>query len=224
MLTLSEIINVTFRRAGFSGYRTEDVDAFVDAVKETVEALLHTQSQKQEEMDALRQENRQLEKKLEILAGKVEEYRSEEDGIKTALMSAQKLGDASVREARHKAEIILRDAELKAEKIVGAADAQAKSRVKELENLKQQVSDFRSRILAMYKEHLTLLTAIPAENAVSPVKEEADSVSEEEIEAPIQGNTEPVPFEEREDFAPQQQEEDPQPEQFQFSPANPFEE
>ena len=75
MLTLSEIINVTFRRAGFSGYRTEDVDAFVDAVKETVEALLHTQSQKKEEMDALRQENRQLEKKLEILAGKEEEYR-----------------------------------------------------------------------------------------------------------------------------------------------------
>lgn len=74
MLTLSEIINVTFRRAGFSGYRTEDVDAFVDAVKETVEALMHAESQKQEEMEALRQENRQLEKKLEILASKVEEY------------------------------------------------------------------------------------------------------------------------------------------------------
>ena len=34
MLTLNDIINVSFRKSNFSGYRTEDVDEFIDEVKE----------------------------------------------------------------------------------------------------------------------------------------------------------------------------------------------
>ena len=37
MLSLNDITNVSFRKAGFSGYKPEDVDAFIDRVRETVE-------------------------------------------------------------------------------------------------------------------------------------------------------------------------------------------
>ena len=43
MLSMNDIINVSFRRASFTGYRTDDVDQFVDDVKETVDSLIKKQ-------------------------------------------------------------------------------------------------------------------------------------------------------------------------------------
>ena len=124
MLSLNDITNVSFRKAGFSGYRPEDVDAFIDQVRDTVEELTQKNLAQREEMERVEEEKRQMQKKIELLAGKIEDYRSEEDEIKNALVSAQKLGDASIREARHKAEIILKDANLKAEHIIAGAEEQ----------------------------------------------------------------------------------------------------
>lgn len=139
MLSLNDITNVSFRKAGFSGYKPEDVDDFIDRVKNSFEELMQKNLAQREEIDRVEEEKRQLQKKLEILAAKIEEYRSEEDEIKTALVSAQKLGDASIREARHKAEIILKDANLKAEHIVAGAEDQIRQQ-------KQQMVDLKSRL------------------------------------------------------------------------------
>ena len=40
MLTIDEIREVSFRRAGKNGYNAADVDAFIDDVTDTVEQLL----------------------------------------------------------------------------------------------------------------------------------------------------------------------------------------
>lgn len=161
MLSLNDIINVGFRKSGFSGYRADDVEAFVDKVKTSYEELLKQSSGQAELIEKLKAENQQNVEKLKILASKIEEYRSEEDDIKNALISAQKLSEASVREARHKAEIIVKDADLKAEHIVSDADRQITEKKRELEELQKQVSDFRSRIMGLYKEHLTLISSLP---------------------------------------------------------------
>lgn len=173
MLTLNEIINASFRKANFSGYRTEDVDAFIDQVKDSYDALIKKTIEQKEANEALAAENAQLVKKVEILANKVEEYRTEEDEIKNALVSAQKLGEASIREARHKAEIIIKDANLKAERIIGTAKTDVVDEQKELERLKQTVSDFRAKLLGIYKEHLTMIDALPAKKDPAPKQEEA---------------------------------------------------
>ena len=193
MLNLQQITDATFRMAKLpGGYKPEDVDEFVEEVRDTVDTLTKTTQKQQEEIAALGQENRQLQKKMEILAQKIEEYRDEVDGIKNALVSAQKLGDASVREARHKAEIIIRDAQMKAERIVASAEEEAKSHTQELETLKQAVTDFRSQMLEMYKQHLTLITALPVKK-----EEPVEDAAEEEfpVEEPV-SMPEPVPFEE----------------------------
>ena len=132
MLSLNDIINVGFRKSGFSGYRADDVEAFVDKVKTSYEELLKQSSGQAELIEKLKAENQQNVEKLKILASKIEEYRSEEDDIKNALISAQKLSEASVREARHKAEIIVKDADLKAEHIVSDADRQITEKKREL--------------------------------------------------------------------------------------------
>ena len=188
MLTLNDIINVNFRKMKFSGYNTEDVDAFIDQVESSYDALIKKSIEQKEKNEALAAENAELLKKLEVLADRIEEYRKEEDQIKSALVSAQKLGDASIREARHKAEIILKDANLKAEHVVDTAKAQIIEEQKELEQLKKTVSDFRSKLLETYKEHLTLINALPAqkepENKVPEPQEEESLEPEQEKETP----------------------------------------
>lgn len=168
MLTLNDIINASFRKSSFSGYRPEDVDAFLDLVKESYEQLIKKNIEQKDTITSLKAENEQMVKKIEVLAERVENYRGEEDEIKNALISAQKLGDASIREARHKAEIILKDANIKADRIVSGAQSQIGQYERELEELKKSVSDFRSNLLAMYKQHLTLINAMPSQKAEQP--------------------------------------------------------
>lgn len=175
MLTLNDIINISFRKANFAGYRTEDVDSFIDQVRDSYDSLLKKGIEQKEKLEALTAENAQLLKKIDVLAAKIEEYRSEEDEIKSALVSAQKLGDASVREARHKAEVILKDASMKAERIVAGAQSEIVEQKKEMERLKKSVSDFRAQLLGIYKQHLTLINALPVQRAEPTVQQAVPS-------------------------------------------------
>jgi cell division initiation protein len=169
MLSIDDIINISFRKASIGGYRTEDVEAFIDDVQASYDQLL--------------KENADLLRKLEILAKKVEEYREEEESIRTTLMNAQKLADASVREAKHKAEVILKDATAKADKILDNAQKEVSDQQSMMQNLQNEVSTFRSRLLDIYKEHLRLINALPAEEPQEPVDDTLqETVSEPEEE------------------------------------------
>ena len=78
MLSSEEIRSVTFEKA-LRGYRAEDVDAFFEQTAAGVDQLIA--------------EKEDIEKKLYILAQKVEEYRADEDTLKSALLNAQRLGE-----------------------------------------------------------------------------------------------------------------------------------
>lgn len=172
MLSMNDIINVSFRKSGFSGYKTDDVDVFIDQVRDSVDQMQKKEVEQEELVEKLKAENQQMTEKVKILADKVEQFRSEEDEIKNALISAQKVGDASVREARHRAEIIIKDANLKAEHIEQEAREKTQEQKREMERLQRSVSDFRTRLLAAYKEHLTLIDALPSSKP-EPQKEVA---------------------------------------------------
>ena len=146
-LTLEDIANISFPKANFGGYRAEEVDTFIDDVQVSYDNVL--------------KENAELKRKLAILAQKVEEYRNEEDSIRNTLLSAQKLADASVREAKHKAEVIVADATEKAERIILGAQKEADDQKGELGRLKEEVAAFRTRLLTVYKEHLQIIQQLP---------------------------------------------------------------
>ena len=193
MLSMNDIINASFRKSGFSGYKTDDVDVFIDQVRDTVDQMQKKEVEQEELTERLKADNQQLSEKVKILADKVEEYRSQEDEIKNALISAQKIGDASVREARHRADIILKDANLKAEHIEQEARDKIMEQKREMERLQRSVSDFRARLLAAYKEHLTLIDALPVNKpeqrqepvAASDVEPEPEQPPQEEPEAAV---------------------------------------
>ena len=168
MYTVEEIRNITFTKS-LGGYKTSEVDDFIDVCADTVEALTA--------------EVADLTKKMEILANKVREYRDDEDSIRTALLSAQRMGDTVLREANHKASLILDDAKIKAEKIEEVARQQIQDQMDELERMKKLVGEFKNRILNVYREHLAMIDVLPD-------YEEPEQAEEEPAEAETPAATE----------------------------------
>ena len=96
MLTPNDISSKKFEKSAF-GYKPEDVDNFLSEVLNSYSAVYA--------------EKEAAEEKLEVLAEKLEEYRSNEDSLRTVLMGAQKLGENIVRDSKAKAEVIISEAE-----------------------------------------------------------------------------------------------------------------
>lgn len=174
MLTANEIRNITFTKS-MGGYKTAEVDVFLDQCADTVAALTSAKAE--------------LEKQKELLADKILEYRNDEDSIRTALLSAQRLGDTVVRESNHKAALILEDANIKAQKIVENAERSILDQQEELERIRREITNFKARMLSIYREHLALIDVLPEvhdepETAPEEQAEPADSAAATEPAAP----------------------------------------
>lgn len=146
MITAQDIHNVTFEKA-LRGYRMDEVDEFLGKVAEQI--------------DTLTKEKNDLEKKMYILAEKVDQYRKDEETLKTALLNAQRLGETVVYEAKQKAETILYDANSKASQAKEEAAEQVAVEERALAEMKRQVAQFKNDILNLYKQHIESLSAIP---------------------------------------------------------------
>lgn len=157
MLTPEEIRNIAFTK-GIGGTRPRG-GLFIDQCADTVETLLS--------------EKAELNKKLEILADKLVEYRNDEDSIRTALLSAQRLGDTVVREANHKAGLIMDDANIKAQKIVENARRSIVKEEEELRRIEKEVASFKARMLSIYREHLSLINVLPEPEEEEQAPEES---------------------------------------------------
>lgn len=158
MYTASDIRNVQFTK-NMGGYKVAEVEAFVENCADTVESLVA--------------EKDELTKKLGILADKLVEYRRDEDSIRSALLSAQRTGDAIIREANDNAAAVLESAQREADAIVGKAKGSIAHYEAELARLKNEVAEFKTGLLTMYKEHITLLKSIPSEfeGSAAPARE-----------------------------------------------------
>lgn len=195
MLTPKEISEKTFDKTFGFGYRMDDVDAYLDEVAKSMTELLG--------------QNADLEKKLEVLADKLTEYREDEESLRTALLGAQKLGDSVIRESKTKAEIIMRDATIKAEAMVNNAKRQIEREQVGLTQIQKEVASFKNRLLDLYKQHLELISALPGPVEKQPEPEPAVA-PEPEIPAPEPAAEPPVPEPQPEPlFAPSAQDEPP---------------
>ena len=103
MLTPQEINEKGFNKAVFNGYDMGDVDDFLETVSN--------------DYNALYKENAILKGKLKVLVEKVEEYRSTEDAMRMALLTAQRMGEEITAEAtRAKDEMLMKtELEVKAQ-------------------------------------------------------------------------------------------------------------
>lgn len=94
-----------------NGYNIAEVDALMAESAATI--------------DAYEKQSGDLYHKLEVLAGKIEEYRQEEDAIKTALVTAQKMADKITKESNETASLLISKSEETAKDTVTNAKAES---------------------------------------------------------------------------------------------------
>lgn len=161
MLTIDEIKNISFRKATLSGgYRAEDVNAFIDEVIASFEQL--------------KKEKTNLVHKIDVLATRVEQYKSDEETVRNALLASQKVSDACIREAKEKAAKIVREAETKAQSLLVDAN---KTTAIEKENYLQLQSDavaLRGELIELYKKHIKAIDELPTEADLNNSKSTLD--------------------------------------------------
>lgn len=118
MITPNQIREKKISTVESGGYDRDEVNELLLEIIESYEAIYD--------------ENKELYRKMEVLANRIEEYRADEDSIKTALITAQKMASQVTREAKEKADKSLADsaasaqqtvvdAKEKADKIIGEA-------------------------------------------------------------------------------------------------------
>ena len=114
------------------GYLKDEVDEFLQDVAK--------------EMAQLKKENEDLEKKLQVCADKIREYREDEDALKDALLGAQKTGNAIIAESKQKASTIVKDAEDKSSEMMQEADDYVAERKAEGEKIIEDALAEKKRI------------------------------------------------------------------------------
>lgn len=195
-----EIREKRFDKATMFGYKTEEVDLYLTELGQAFDEMV--------------KEKAVLEKKITILAERIEEYRKDENSMKEALLGAQRLGNTVVAEAQEKAAKILSEAQEKADTLVQEAEKTAAKAVsgtkvqvereqQTLLKMQKEVSNFKARLLSLYKSHLDLITALPEVEAKDEQpKAESEPVTEEPpapaVKAEPEDKQEPAPVQEAE--------------------------
>ena len=111
MITPSQIRQKKISTVDRGGYDRDEVNELLLEIIESYEAVYA--------------ENKELYRKMEILANRIEEYRADEDTIKNALIAAQKTADKLMNETKQKAADALEDSAKKAQNTV--VDAKEKA-------------------------------------------------------------------------------------------------
>lgn len=191
MITANDINMKRFEQAR-PGYKTEEVDELLRQISE--------------QLSVMEKDREDSEKKIEVLVESVRRYKADEEALKDAMIGAQKQGRAVIAEAKERAEGIIAEAQQKAEQIIsaanvkaeeiaGSASVRARREQDHLERMQQAVKEFKSDLLAMYKSHLELITALPEaddEDQPEPVMEDP-AAQEEYPQQPSQPAQTPQP-------------------------------
>ncbi len=177
MLTPNDISNKRFEKSPFGGYKPEEVDSFLSEIAVSYERLYEAKEAAEE--------------KMEVLAEKLEEYRANEDSLRTVLLGAQKLGDNIIRDSKAKAEVIISDAEGQVKQVFSESEDKINKEREILATLQKETAEFKKRLIAMYKQHLELISLMP-EQEEKPEQEEPEQESAPAEEAFAQDNPAPA--------------------------------
>ncbi len=146
MISSEDVRRVTFEKA-FQGYRRDDVDDYLKQVAQS--------------MDELAAQNDDLQKKLVVLAQRIEQYRTMEDTLSTTMINAQRLGENVIREAKQKAAEIIRTANIKAEDREQRSRDDVELAKQEIVTLKSEADSFKRSLIEMYRKHINLINKLP---------------------------------------------------------------
>lgn len=206
MLTPDKIKEKQFQSSGRGSYRADDVDAFMNEVSASYEQmfkengdLIRKISILAKKVEEYRADEESLKLALlnaqkladQIVAEAKEKAESEsaeavaaaEKKVADATAEAEELSANSKREsaaiiesARAEAERIVADANKKSDEILGNINRKVTHETLVFDMTKKEASEFKSKLVAMYKEHINLINQLPeiVDEQLDTVKTEAD--------------------------------------------------
>ena len=170
-----EIKDFVFDKGAF-GYKVDDVTNCLKDISKYVVSLEDKISE--------------YEEKIEMLEDQIENYKNDEESVKEIIFSAQKFKTNIINEAKEKAneisddiekrklnfdaeiksktEELIFDAKSKADNIMRDTQHKVESETRQLKIIKKEVSDFKARLLSLYKSHLDIITKIPEYESEEP--------------------------------------------------------
>ena len=178
MITPQDIKEKTFEKALFGGYDMAAVDSFLEEISS--------------DLALLQKENATLKGKMKVLVDKVEEYRGNEDALRMAVVSAQRLGNIIEREAKDKADALVADATAEADRIEREARVEVEMEKARLDEAKKTTAQFVENMELLCNRQLSFLEKVSemdfvkehrAASIVDVVPEEAAAPDEDESEA-----------------------------------------
>lgn len=170
MLTPQEVSERAFQKASFGGYNMAQVDEFLDILTGDYSALYS--------------ENAVLKSKMKVLVDKVEEYRSTEEAMRKALMTAQRMADDLVREAEQKRSQLLAKAEQEAQVRMGSISREIEAEEFRLQKAQQSTAAFVEKVRALHAKEAEYLAKLeelyPADTtpAADPVEEAVSEIDD----------------------------------------------
>ena len=180
MLTPQELNEAQFNKAVFGGYDMESVDEFISRVSGDYAALF--------------KENAVLKNKLKVLAETVEEYRSVDEAMRKALITAQNMANDMINDAKVKSEEILVSASAAAQEKAAMLSARVREEEAKLVLVKKATNEFAERMLRNYQSQVTAMQEFMA---LSETTDEERATLAERMSA---GKSEPVVSSSAEDF------------------------
>ncbi len=163
MLTPLDIENREFKRT-LNGYNRDDVEDFMSILLVDYEKLY-------KECAASRE-------RIETLTTEVDSYKDKEATLHSALMAAQQTADSIRATAGEQGELILREAKAKANQIIRDANDEIKKLETRYRELMQQIESYKLRVGAIIKSQLDILDDLHADVPMSTAIPQTSSAAE----------------------------------------------
>lgn len=213
MLKPEQIKGKEFQTTGRGSYRAEDVDAFVAEVSESYDSMFKANAELVKKISILankveeyRKDEDSLKEALiaaQKLADKIVREANEkvEGAITAAETEAKSITDSAsesaavtITDAKNNADSIISEAKKEAEEILGAVNRKVTQESLAFDMLQKESSDFRAKLIGLYKQHLTLINDLPA-LAEEKLKEaeQISSQAQEKQEEPVATEQEIAP-------------------------------
>jgi cell division initiation protein len=127
----------------FRGFDEEEVDAFLELVREEMEELLRDNA-------SLREESKKLEKQMK-------EYKNMESTLRETLVATQQMVEEYKGNAQKNAELMMKEAELRAQEIVKNAQEKVVKIHEDITDLKGIKRHFKEEVKRLIENHLSML-------------------------------------------------------------------
>ncbi len=171
MLTPQEISGKEFVKAVFGGYDMSAVDDFLETLTADYAALY--------------KENAILKSKIKVLVEKVEEYRTTDDAMRMALLTAQRMSEEITSEAKKKSEEMLRQADKDVRDRLSDMNNRFTAEEERLKALKAETNKYvkaSQEIVRQYTQFLTKLEDVSSEMVLPERQRESEPLYDEEQE------------------------------------------